>query len=216
LSRNVYLHKIDNQDSFSQSSVVLNHISLNGNPILTVNCYLPQLIPTLTAPCIDNLAITTNVISGTDRRQASNTIIASNTFNSGTSGIYHAGTSVILSPGFNAKSGSTFRAYIAGCTNTFTQKKTSSDEEIVITSEHPKNPLKLYPNPNTGFFTIDLGFDNTKEVGIIVYDILGKQIYHSVTKNATADVSLSNLPSGIYIVRLQGSDYNETVKFVKE
>jgi hypothetical protein len=211
-NRNLYLHKIENQNSYSGSSVVLNSISLNGNSIST----LPELIPNLILPCVDNLAVTTNVTSGTDKKQAANTIIASNTFNSGTNGIYHAGTSVTLSPGFNAKSGSTFRAYVAGCTNTFTQKKTSSSEEIIITSEYPKNSLKLYPSPNTGIFTIDLGFDNKKEIAIVIYDIQGKQIYHSVTKNATTDVSLPNLPSGIYIVRLQGSDYSETVKFIKE
>ena len=215
LSRNIYLHKIDNQDSSTQSSVVLNHISLNGNAILPVNCYLPQLIPELTTLCVNNLTVTTNVTSGTDKKQASNTITASNTINSGTGGIYHAGTSITLSNGFNAKSGSSFRAYIAGCTNTYTQKKGSSEEEVVI-SEYQTNNLKLYPNPNTGIFTIDFGFDNKKEIAVIIYDIQGKQIYNSVAKSSTFDVSLPNIPSGLYIIKLSGANYHETVKFLKE
>nr|WP_315248398.1 T9SS type A sorting domain-containing protein [uncultured Flavobacterium sp.] len=210
-SRNLYLHKIENQNSYSGSSAALNAISLNGNSISV----LPELIPSLILPCVDNVVITANVTSGTDKKQASNTIKASNTINSDANAIYHAGTSVTLTSGFNAKSGSTFRAYIAGCTNTFTQKKTSSNEEVII-SERPENPLKLYPNPNAGIFTIDFGFDNKKEIEIGIYDILGKQIYHSVAKNSTIDVSLPNIPSGVYIIKLAGSGYSDTVKFVKE
>nr|WP_294926804.1 3-coathanger stack domain-containing protein [uncultured Flavobacterium sp.] len=210
-NRNLHLHQIENQNSYSGASVSLNSISLNGNSISG----LPELVPSLILPCVDNLLVISNVTSGMDKKQASNTIIASNIINNGTSAIYHAGTSVTLTTGFNAKSGSAFKAYIAGCTNTFTQKRISSNEEVII-SEHPENRLKLYPNPNDGMFTIDFGFDNKKEISIGIYDIMGKQIYHSVAKNSTVDVSLPNIPSGVYIIKLIGNGYSDTVRFVKE
>lgn len=214
LSRNLYLHKIDNQDSYSGSSVVLNSISLNVNPISV----LPELIPSVIPPCIDNLVITSNVTYGMDKKQASNTIVALNTLNSGTSGIYHSGTSVTLSSGFNAKSGSTFRVYIAGCSNTFLQKKKSSKEEIstpIVIKESQKNNLKLYPNPNIGIFTIDFGFDNKNEIAIGIYDTKGKEVYRSSTKEATFNINLPKLSSGLYFLKLEGDNYNETVRFIK-
>jgi Secretion system C-terminal sorting domain len=211
LNKNKYFHKIDSQDTYASASVSLNFVSLNVNVVST----LPQLIPELVPPCITNVLTTTNVPAGIDKKQASSTIKASNIISSGANGIYHAGSSVTLKPGFIAASGSKFRAYIAGCTNTFTQK--ISVEKTDVLSQNAKVGLvKLYPNPNTGIFTIDLGFDNKNEIAISIYDAQGKAVYNSSTKTATLDLSLPNLTAGLYVVKLRGNDYNETLKFIKE
>lgn len=216
LNRNKYLHKIDNQDSFSTSSVNLNYISLNGYAIPSGNFYLPQLIPELSLPCINDVIVTANVPSGTDKKQASNTIKASNILNSGAKGIYHAGTSVTLTNGFNAKTGSVFKAYIAGCTNTFTAKKSNGGKTAIFSENIKISSVKLYPNPNTGIFTIDLGFENKNKIAVGIYDSFGKAVYNSSSKEAIFEINLPNLPSGLYIVKLQGDNYNETLKFIKE
>lgn len=215
LNRNMYLHKIDNQDSFSTSSVNLNNISLNGYAIPSGNFYLPQLIPQLTPPCINNVVVTVNIPSGTDKKQASNTIIASNIVSSGAKGIYHAGNSVTFSNGFNAKSGSVFRAYIAGCTNTFVAKRKNPTKTEIISDKIKISAVKLYPSPNKGIFTIDLGFENKSEISVDIFDIQGKSVYKSGATASKFEVNVPNLPSGLYLIKLKGIDYEETIKFVK-
>ncbi len=59
------------------------------------------------------LIITDDVMDGDiDLQSANNTIISSNVIHSGGTAEYKAGQSIILKPGFHAKEGSTFRAYI--------------------------------------------------------------------------------------------------------
>lgn len=215
-NRNIYLHKIDNQNSFSQSSVVLNTISLNGNAILPVNCFLPQLIPVLETPCVTNLVVTTIVTSGTDKKQASATILASNVINTGVSAFYHAGNSVTLTNGFNAVSGSIVKIYVEGCSNSFA-KSTSKEENVPVAETIiDTDGIKLYPNPNKGIFEIHLGKENKTEVSIHIYNVLGKEVYNSVSKENIVSINLPDLVSGLYIVRLTGENYNDAVKFIKD
>ncbi|WP_313805358.1 T9SS type A sorting domain-containing protein [Flavobacterium sp.] len=208
-NRNKYLHKIDNQDSFSNSSVNVNFLSLNGNSVSV----FPQLIPVLQT-CFATLSIAQNVTSGIDKKQASNTITASNVINSGVGAIYHAGNSVTLTSGFQAVSGSTFRAYIEGCTNSFVGRNTNFDfkSEGDLISE--SNDVKLYPNPNNGVFTLDLG--TIKNLDINVYDTLGKLIYHSSNNESIININLNHLPSGLYIAQLNGEGIDKSIKFIKK
>lgn len=217
LNRNIYLHKIDNQNSSLQSSVVLNHISLNGSPIASGNCFLPQLIPVLTAPCVANAVITTNVISGTDKKQASGTIVASNVINTGANAFYHAGTSVTLTNGFTAVSGSVTKIYIEGCSGNFAKNTSTSDDEIINVAEKiDSDGIRLYPNPNNGIFDLSLGNKNEKEVNIHIYNVSGNEVYNSTTNKNVININLPNLSSGLYIIKVVGEDYNEKVKFIKQ
>jgi len=217
LSRNAYLHKIDNQGSFSQSSVVLNHISLNGNSIPSGNFFLPQLIPVLTVPCVSNIIIVTNVTSGTDKKQASSTIVASNVINSGASAFYHAGNSVILTNGFTAISGSNTKIYIEGCSGNFAKKTSTSDDETIdVFGKIDSDGIRLYPNPNSGIFDLSLGNENKKKVSVHIYSVLGNEVYSSTTNENIVNINLPNLSSGLYIIKVIGEDYNDTIKFIKQ
>ncbi|GAA3771911.1 T9SS type A sorting domain-containing protein [Flavobacterium ginsengiterrae] len=216
LNRNVYLHKLDNQNSFSQSSVVLNSISLNGNAILPGNCYLPQLVPLLTPPCVNNVTIITNVTSGTDLKQASSTITASNVISSGANAFYHAGSSVTLKSGFNAVSGSTAKIYLEGCSNTFAKKALAEESDLNKNVKIDSDGVKLYPNPNNGIFEINLGRIDDTMVLVQIYNILGKEVYSTSSKENIVNINLPNLSSGLYVIKLSGENYNGAVKFVKK
>jgi hypothetical protein len=216
LNRSSYIHKVENQDSFSASSLVLNHLSLNGYAIPSGNYTLPQLVPALTPPCLNSIVITSNVVSGTDRKQASNTITASNTISNGANSFYHAGNSIVLSNGFNATSGSNVKIYIEGCSNNFAKPVSSFEKEEIILEKSEIDVARLYPNPNNGNFAINLGNDNKKEITISIYNILGKLVYTRVTKDSIVEVNLPDLPSGLYIIKLVGDNYNEAIKFLKE
>ena len=73
--------------------------------------------------------------------------------------------------------------------------------------------LKVYPNPNTGLFTID-GLD--RENSIEVYDVVGKLVYQTVTSNPTQSVDLTGKESGVYFYRIMnlGSKEISTGKVV--
>lgn len=68
--------------------------------------------------CLDNLDINDDA-GATDNQEAEFTITADNMISSSSNAIYHAGEEVLLTDGFVALAGSTFRAYIEGCSDTF-------------------------------------------------------------------------------------------------
>ena len=71
--------------------------------------------------------------------------------------------------------------------------------------------FSIYPNPtNTGF--INITSNNAQAITVAVYDILGKQVKNETITNNRLDVS--NLVSGVYIVKLTQDDASTTKKLV--
>jgi cold shock CspA family protein len=62
-----------------------------------------------------NLNITTDISSGNTLFLVTQIITATNKINSPANTVYKAGKSILLNPGFEAKSGGTLKAYIGGC-----------------------------------------------------------------------------------------------------
>lgn len=199
---NKYIHKINNQNSFSGSSVLINHIDLNNGTIYR----LPKLIPEIYLPCPSNLTITSNVLSpNQDNKQAENYIIASNTINNGAIAIYHAGTSILLSDGFSALNGSRFRGYIEGCTGDFVGRISQNNElvskEDSIIFDFEEKIIKIYPNPTNGYFNIKLSKPASGTIEISdVYGAIHK--VEKLNNQESIDLNIENSKSGIYIVKI--------------
>ncbi len=214
LSRNFFIHKIDDQDSFLNSSVFLNFLNLNNNPIKE----LPQLIPLVSTPCPSTLVIVTNVITGIDKKQASVSIEATNTINSGAGAIYHAPI-VKLKPLFYAKTGSAVHIYPVGCSNTFLAKqsqniKDTSSEVTVKQDDLKTKGIDILPNPNNGVFKISL--NDVSEGNIQITDMFGFTIYKLDFKNQTDfEMNLQEKPKGIYIVKVATGEQMFTSKIIK-
>ena len=77
----------------------------------------------------------------------------------------------------------------------------------------------IYPNPFNPVTSITYGLPEHVNVQILVYDLSGKQVetlinefqtpgYHSVNWNA------DNLPSGVYLVRMDSGEFTQTQKVV--
>ncbi|MDP6570543.1 MAG: T9SS type A sorting domain-containing protein, partial [Candidatus Marinimicrobia bacterium] len=77
----------------------------------------------------------------------------------------------------------------------------------------------IYPNPFNPITSITYGLPENGNVELMIYDITGRQIetlangfqlagYHSVNWDA------SGYPSGVYLVRMEAGEYNETQKMV--
>ncbi|QTE21506.1 zinc-dependent metalloprotease [Polaribacter cellanae] len=127
--------------------------------------------------------------------------------------ITRAGKSVHLKPGFQAKSGSTFRAYIEGCSTTANKTSTNSKKtkEIVLSSdkEKPDNKnnilsdeefVKLYPNPTNGIVKI-----SSKET-IINYSVLNTINRIVATRDLNSnnfEIDIRNLLKGVYFIKLK-------------
>jgi len=78
------------------------------------------------------------------------------------------------------------------------------------------NKIQLYPNPNKGDFTINLGVMPEANIAISIYDIEGILVFSTLANSSIFKINLPHLPSGLYLVKLQGDNYDETLKFIKE
>ena len=140
--------------------------------------------------CISNLTISQEVSSGSDIQEAENTITATNSINNGATAEYDAGASIVLKPSFHARLGSSFRAYIDGCTpsnsngriGTNTTTSTNFNNYIKKPVESPKNTktISTYPNPTAGVVTINLANNNLNIGAIRVVDKLNQNVRFSI------------------------------------
>jgi hypothetical protein len=73
--------------------------------------------------------------------------------------------------------------------------------------------LKVYPNPvNNGILNITSA--NVTEKAVVIYDVMGKQVFAGTTINNV--VSISSLNSGIYMVKITEEGKTATRKIVVE
>lgn len=79
------------------------------------------------------------------------------------------------------------------------------------TNDFNLDQFSLYPNPtNTGFVTISSSANDA--ISVQVFDILGKQVKNETLANNTLDVS--NLKTGVYIVKISQNNASTTKKLV--
>jgi subtilisin family serine protease len=166
--------------------------------------------------CPLDIVISNVVLLGqSDYRFAQNTITANNTIKNGGEAYFSPGITVSLKPGFKAESGSTFRAYIQGCSaiSNKTGKKSSKISTKNV-EEELKNNFTIYPNPSTGIFYLSTNniISNYK-----VINQIGKTILENKTSNNNFKVSLQKYPSGVYFIQLQFENGEiETRKIIKK
>lgn len=75
---------------------------------------------------------------------------------------------------------------------------------------------RLYPNPNTGNFGIAIDGYQTGDISITIIDVLGKVVWSGNAKAASFDVNATNLPAGMYFVKLHSDSLDEILKFIKK
>ena len=68
-----------------------------------------------------------------------------------------------------------------------------------------KNILNIFPNPSSGYFTLQI--DNLIEMKTVeVYTIIGQKIYSKQLTENESTLDLSNQPKGVYIYKILGSN----------
>jgi endonuclease I/chitodextrinase len=74
------------------------------------------------------------------------------------------------------------------------------------------NPLKIYPNPTNGD---KIYFNLTQNLEVAIYTILGKLIQTESLNPNTNSMDISNLPKGMYIVKMNTENEFITKKIIK-
>ena len=98
-------------------------------------------------------------------------------------------------------------------TNTDLGTPGGANSFALSTDNFDRNSFSIYPNPtNTGEVTISTL--NSTPINVVVYDILGKRVQSETISNNILNVS--NLRSGIYLLRLEQNGATTTKKLVIE
>jgi hypothetical protein len=126
-------------------------------------------------------------------------------------------TTGVFTPG--ATAGTFMPAYsvsdaTTGCSN-------SASVTIIVSSctgleklAENKDGIQVYPNPNTGIFSVYL---NTAETNTVeLSDLSGRVIFSEKTNTSKVDVNISHLANGVYFVKITSNSRNEIIKVIKE
>lgn len=99
----------------------------------------------------------------------------------------------------------------------------TSDGQLVIpdiataikNNEVENTAIKLYPNPTTGNFVIELG--QVMETQITIVDVTGKEVYTiDNVMDEKINVSLDDFSNGVYFVKVQSNEQQEVIKLIKQ
>ena len=71
-----------------------------------------------------------------------------------------------------------------------------------------KETFSVYPNPTKNTITVQM--DNASAQELSIYDILGN-LKQTVTVRSGDKIDVSDLASGVYILRINGSSYSRTI-----
>ncbi len=91
-------------------------------------------------------------------------------------------------------------------------RKTVTKTSSVLETKTEDNGITIYPNPATGVLNITIGNSmNANDIhSIDIYNAYGERVYKSNTFSPV--ISLDNVSGGIYIVKIQFSNYQVVKK----
>lgn len=81
-----------------------------------------------------------------------------------------------------------------------------------IGTHNSAKEIKLFPNPANNVINLNL----PENAEIMVINMSGKTVMQQNFNAGINNIDISNLPSGIYFVKIYGKDLNDILKFVKQ
>jgi para-nitrobenzyl esterase len=88
------------------------------------------------------------------------------------------------------------------------------NQQITPVIQKSISALSLFPNPANHFTRINWNFDGTASISVT--DLSGRLLYSSMAANNFADIPVSNLPSGMYVVQVISKEGTGTARLVVE
>ena len=211
---------IDGEDGDNKS-----HMSGQTSNLKIQNFIIDEITNNYGSSCaIQNKSISGNISSGENviEQGSENLEVSDYVIESGANVVFTSGNSITLKPGFTAKAGSNFHAYISECNakpcdweSSMTINKNVSIVDVNYNSPNIKeqtsyrinegNNVVIAPNPNNGVFSINIKSDNTK---IVIINSLGVVVYRDILNYGNNRVSLNNLSKGLYSIlfEIKGAD----------
>ncbi len=86
---------------------------------------------------------------------------------------------------------------------------TTMDDPSSIKEVESGSFIDVYPNPNHGKFMLKLGIEEGKLVDVEIMNIQGKIVYRDrieVSSTREESIDISNIPSGLYFIRVTSGD----------
>lgn len=84
---------------------------------------------------------------------------------------------------------------------------------VAVSDYSRQNEISVYPNPAGDYIYLEKA--DASKANIELIDISGKSVFHNEIVNALSKVNISNLPSGIYTLKINSSNINKVVKIIK-
>jgi len=131
-----------------------------------------------------------------------------------------AGQQIICYPGTIIQNGGYLLGYIAPagpwCTTPSMPAAVMAEDEIAGNTIHAA--FKVYPNPTTGNFIIEVNGEPADEkVSVNIYGMRGEKVFAKILQgDRRYEISISDRPVGIYFIRLISGNRAETVKIIKQ
>jgi hypothetical protein len=82
-------------------------------------------------------------------------------------------------------------------------------------NSHQQQKVSIYPDPATEKITIEIS-KAEKQSNLSIVNLEGQQLITSQITGPKTQIDISNLPSGVYFVRLTNDKTVEVGKFVKQ
>ncbi len=75
--------------------------------------------------------------------------------------------------------------------------------------------VNINPNPNQGLFNVDLP-QNSKNLKLLIFNLLGEVVYNVQLVGISNKVNVSQLPAGLYVIKISDENHLITRKFIKQ
>ncbi|MEO6301973.1 MAG: GEVED domain-containing protein [Bacteroidia bacterium] len=101
-----------------------------------------------------------------------------------------------------------------GCSSNFVVSQAVSPCTGIDAKAASSIGVLVYPNPNTGEFTIELNNGSVKNIQVM--DLTGRVIISNTTSNDKIDFNINTLANGVYYIKIQSNNTVEVIKIVKQ
>ncbi|MGH1433201.1 MAG: T9SS type A sorting domain-containing protein [Lewinella sp.] len=88
------------------------------------------------------------------------------------------------------------------------------DLDAIVSTETPVADItaaKVYPNPTSGLLQVDLP-EQASTAHLSLYNLQGQLVQQQAADSNTATMDLSNLPAGMYLLRVQGKGWLQSAR----
>ncbi|MBN8692464.1 MAG: T9SS type A sorting domain-containing protein [Bacteroidetes bacterium] len=219
---------VGSSDTLTANGNVTSYSWVSG-PTTSVNIVTPTVTTTysvsgLNSGCPSNMAVFTVTVNNlpTVTATTGNTIIcgppfqgtATLTANGASTYTWNTsanGSSIAVSPSVTTTYTVT-GTDANGCANTAVVTQSVSTCTGIDGSKSIASQVKIYPNPNNGFISVELPYEAKMEI----INVLGQAVYSETIIEGKNEINLSALQNGVYFIKLSSSQGESITRIIKQ